>query len=145
MPSGSLMVALNCKGNLPLYLERVMSKAEPQIPMHYFMCLGTVFFQDPTAPEPRATDSAMLNAVIINKSEVLNTGALGAMQQQFHGLLLQRVPAGQEIEVVEVLINNIMPLGLMTSDQFMQQGEFAPVRQELPPELAEALSKVTQS
>lgn len=119
-----------------------MSKAEPQIPMSYFMCLGTVIFQDLQAPEPRATDSAKLNAVIVSKTNVLNTGALGAMQQQFHGLLMQRVPEGSEVQVLEVLIDNIMPLGLMTADQFMMQGEFAPVKQELPPELEAAMAGV---
>jgi hypothetical protein len=125
-------------------LEKHMSKeqAAPQIPMFYFMCHGTCYFSQPKSGLPTQIDQTSLNAVIISPKSNIDTGALSSVQQQFHGLLMQRAEEGQELIVLDILINNIMPLGLMTADEFMRQGAFTPVAPVLPPELAAAMAGV---
>ena len=123
-----------------------METQAKQQKMHYHMCSGTVIFTNVKTPE--VVDSSTLNAVIVTETQKINTQGLANLQRQLQMQLHNRAGDDVALNVLDVVILNISPLGHMTSDEFLQVGEFAPKPVEGMPttvgELVAALSEPNQ-
>lgn len=119
-----------------------MSKLEQagQKKQHYFMSAGMVTFS--TDRDPEMVSTVSLNAVICTASANINTRELASIQRQMQMQLHARAGESTVVEVVDVIITNISPLGFMTPDEFMQTGAYAPAP---PPDMPKTSEELVQA
>lgn len=108
-----------------------------QAKQHYCIAAGLVTFS--TDKDPGMVSTVPLNSVTVTKSNNINTSDLASIQRQLQMQLHARAGEGVLVEVVDVVITNISPLGFMTSDEFMQTGAYAPAPPADMPKTSEEL------
>lgn len=91
-------------------------KADSLAALHYYVIVGQVMFYEATKEDEVGT--ATLNAVISAETPYLTVTDLGRAQQAVQLQLHNRSP-GVQLEVVDVILTNICPIGHMTPLQFL--------------------------
>ena len=77
---------------------------------------GTIIFIDPTG----APGSVNVNALLTSSSDVYNLANLNQMHQALANAFGSKLDeeSAKQVQIVDVVIMNIMPLGVMTDEEF---------------------------
>lgn len=84
----------------------------------YHIVSGQVVFLATQEDDTKEIRNAMLNVLAPLENSQISLAQLGAMQQQLQRALFQKLGSNEGIEILDVVIISISPLGHMTKKEF---------------------------
>lgn len=86
---------------------------------HHFLITGEIVFQ---APGSEQVNAMRCNAILVSDQTTINVTALGKSQQVLQLNFFKKM-GDPKLQVLDVIITNICPLGQMTEAEFHQAPE----------------------
>ena len=97
-------------------------------PMHFFLIAAKIIFRG-TENEP--IQALEQNTLVVSDDGKLNTTHLARAQQGAQAVFLQKMNGLEGVQIVDVVILGIMPMGLQTQEQFYRKAEMEQLKAQV--------------